>query len=113
MDKKEVNREEIIAEYLTGNISYRALEKKYGVPSRSICDWVLKYQGRLPSWREKEKRRKEKLTGKQEVELSNEVKVLQQALRKSQLKNELLEEMLKLSEEHTGIELRKKFGTKQ
>jgi transposase-like protein len=113
MDNKKTIKEEIIAEYLTGNISYRALEKKYGVPSRSICDWVLKYQGRLPSWREKEKRRKEKLTGKQEVELSNEVKVLQKALRKSQLKNELLEEMLKLSEEHTGIELRKKFGTKQ
>jgi len=41
------------------------------------------------------------------------VKVLQKALRKSRLKNELLEEMLKLSEEHTGIELRKKFGAKQ
>lgn len=113
MEKKKISKEEIVAEYLTGNISYRALEKKYGVPSRSICDWVLKYQGRLPSWREKEKRRKENATGKQEVELSNEVKVLQKALRKSQLKNELLEEMLKLSEEHTGIELRKKFGIKQ
>ena len=113
MDKKKISKEEIVAEYLTSNISYRALEKKYGVPSRSICDWVLKYQGRLPSWREKEKRRKEKLTGKQELELSNEVKVLQKALRKSQLQNELLEEMLNLSEEHTGIELRKKFGAKQ
>jgi len=109
MDKKEINREEIIAEYLTGNISYRALGEKYGVPSRSICDWVMKYQGRLPSWSEKEKRRKEKATGKKEKKLSNDVKVLQNALRKS----ELLEEMLKLSEEHTGIDLRKKFGTKQ
>jgi len=54
MDKKKISKEEIVAEYLTGNISYRALEKKYGVPSRSICDWVLKYQGRLPSWKEKE-----------------------------------------------------------
>jgi len=113
MDKKEINREEIIAEYLTGNISYRALGKKHGVPSRSICDWVMKYQGRMPSWKEKEKRRKEKATGKKEPELSNEVKVLQKALRKSQLNNELLEEMLKLSEEHTGIDLRKKFGTRQ
>jgi transposase-like protein len=51
MDRKTITKEEIIAEYLTGNISYRALEKKYGVPSRSICDWVLKCQGRLPSWR--------------------------------------------------------------
>lgn len=113
MDKKEINREEIIAEYLTGNISYRALGEKYGVPSRNICDWVMKYQGRLPSWSEKEKRRKEKATGKKEKKLSNDVKVLQNALLKSELRSELLEEMLKLSEEHTGIDLRKKFGTKQ
>jgi len=111
MDKKEINREEIIAEYLTGNISYRALGEKHGVPSRSICDWVMRYQGRLLSW--KEKGRKEKATGKKEQELSNDVKILQKALRKSELKSELLEEMLRLSEEHTGIDLRKKFGTKQ
>ncbi len=113
MDKKMINKEEIIAEYLTGNISYRALGEKHGIPSRSICDWVMKYQGRMPSWKEKEKRRKEKSTEKKEQELPNEVKILQQSLRKSQLKNELLEEMLKLSEEHTGIDLRKKFGAKQ
>ncbi len=113
MDKKMIDREEIVAEYLTGNISYRALEEKYGVPSRSICDWVMKYQGRLPSWKEKEKRRKEKATGKKEQKLSNDVKILQKALHKSELKSELLEEMLILSEKHTGIDLRKKFGTKQ
>lgn len=113
MDKKKISKEEVIAEYLTSNISYRALGQKHGVPSRSICDWVMKYQGRLPSWREKEKRRKEKATGKKEKKLSNDIKVLQKALRKSELKSELLEEMLKLSEEHTGIDLRKKFGTRQ
>ena len=113
MDKKMINKEEIIAEYLTGNISYPALGKKHGVPSRSICDWVMKYQGRMPSWKEKEKKRRERATGKQDSKLSNEVKVLQKALRKSELKSELLEEMLKLSEKHTGIDLRKKFGAKQ
>ena len=30
MDKKEITKEEIIAEYLTGNISYRALGEKFG-----------------------------------------------------------------------------------
>ena len=35
------------------------------------------------------------------------------ALRRSQLKSELLEEMLKLSEEYTGVDLRKKFGAKR
>jgi len=113
MDKKKISKEEIVAEYLTGNISYRALGEKYSIPSRSICDWVMKYQGRLPSWKEKEKRRKEKATGKKEQKLSNDVRILQKALRKSELKGELLEEMLNLSEEYTGIDLRKKFGTKQ
>ena len=45
--------------------------------------------------------------------LPAEVKQLQAELRKAKLHNELLEEMLKLSEQLTGIELRKKFGTKQ
>ncbi len=73
----------------------------------------MRYQGRLPSQKEKEKRRKEKATGKKEQKLSNDVKVLQKALGTSELKGELLEEMLRLSEEHTGIALRKKFGTRQ
>ena len=53
MDKKKENisKESIVAEYLTGTITYRALEAKYGVPSRSICDWVMEYQGRKPSWK--------------------------------------------------------------
>jgi len=45
MDKKKENisKEAIVAEYLTGTISYRGLEAKYGIPSRSICDWVMEY----------------------------------------------------------------------
>jgi len=115
MDKKRENisKEAIVAEYLTGTMSYRALEAKYGVPSRSICDWVMEYQGRKPSWKEK-KRRKMDLSGKlPEPEVPKDVKLLQDALRKSQLKSELLEEMLKLSEDYTGVDLRKKFGAKR
>jgi len=41
--------EEIVAEYLTGKHTYRELGVKYGIPFRSICDWVLEYQGRKPS----------------------------------------------------------------
>ena len=115
MDKKKENisKEAIVAEYLTGSISYRGLEAKYGIPSRTICDWVLDFQGRKPSWKDK-KRRKLEIEGKTpEPELPKDVKLLQAALRKSQLKSELLEEILKLSEEHTGEDLRKKFGAKR
>ena len=65
MDKKRANisKEAIVAEYLTGTISYRGLEAKYGFPSRSICDWVLEYQGRKPAWKER-KRLKDERAGK-------------------------------------------------
>ncbi len=58
MDKKKENisKEAIVAEYLTGSISYRGLETKYGIPSRTICDWVLGFQGRKPSWKDKKQR---------------------------------------------------------
>jgi len=57
MDKKNENisKEAILAYYLTGTITYRALEAKYGIPSRSICDWVLEYQDRKPSWKKNKK----------------------------------------------------------
>jgi transposase-like protein len=115
MNKKrtDISKEAIVAEYLTGTISYRGLEAKYGIPSRSICDWVLEYQGRKPSWKEKKHRKLEKEGKKPESELPKDVKLLQEALRKSHLKSELLEEMLKLSEDYTGIDLRKKFGAKR
>ena len=113
MKKKSITKEEIIAEYLTGEISYRALEAKYGVASRTICDWILEYQGRKPTYKDKMRKKREKETGQPEKELPKEVKLLQSALRKSELHNKLLEEILRLSKEQTGIDFRKKFGTKR
>jgi len=115
MDKKKENssKESIVAEYLTGTISYRGLEAKYGFPSRSICDWVMEYQGRKPSWKKKKQHKLENEGKTPEPELPKDVKLLKDALRKSQLKSELLEEMLKLSEDYTGVDLRKKFGAKR
>jgi transposase-like protein len=114
MDKKEkISKEAIVAEYLTGILSYRGLESKYGIPSRTICDWVLDFQGRKLDWEYKTRRMEKKEDKPQKQEQSKDVKILQEALRRSQLKNELLEEMLKLSENYTGVDLRKKFGAKR
>lgn len=111
--RTDISKEAVVAGYLTGTISYRGLEAKYGIPSRSICDWFLEFQGRKPSWKQKKVRKAERDGKPIEPDLPKDVKLLQDALRKSQLKSELLEEMLKLSEEYTGIELRKKFGAKR
>jgi transposase-like protein len=101
------NKEAIIAEYLTGDYSYRQLGSKYGIDYRKIHYWVSSYKGKIKP--------KKKAVKKEEpvVIVSAEVKQLQAELRKAKLHNELLEEMLKLSEQLTGIELRKKFGTKR
>ncbi len=113
LQKVKTTREQIVAEYLTGNYTYRELGLKYDIPFRSICDWVLEYQGRKPSWREKMKRKREKETGMKEPELSNEVKLLQKELKKQQLHNKLLEEIISIANKETGTDWKKKFGTKQ
>ena len=86
---------------------------KYDIPFRSICDWVLEYQGRKPSWREKMKRQREKQTGQPDPELPKELKLLQKELRKQQLHNKLLEEIIRIGGKETGIDWKKKFGTRQ
>jgi len=103
----EKNKEAIIAEYLTGDYSYRQLGAKYGIDFRKIHYWVKKYKGKI-------KPQKKVVKKDEPVTVSStEVKQLQAELRKAKLHNEVLEEMLKLSEQLTGIELRKKFGTKR
>ena len=113
MSQKRKTKEEIVAEYLTGNYSYRALGLKYAIPFRSICDWVLEYQGRKPTWRDKMKRKQEKETGVNEPELPNEVMLLQKELKKQQLHNKLLEEIINIANKETGTDWKKKLGTKQ
>ena len=113
MSQKRKSNEEIVAEYLTGNYTYRELGLKYGIPFRSICGWVLEYQGRKPSYREKMQRKRTKEGEVKDIELSNEVKVLQSELHKQQLHNKLLEEVIRIGGMQTGIDWKKKFGTRQ
>lgn len=111
MKKTTVNREAIIAEYLTGEITFRQLGIKYGVDFRTIHYWVSSYKGKI-----KPKAKLPKSSSQDEIvaaALPADVKKLQVELRKAKLHAEVLEEMLKLSEDLTGIELRKKFGAKQ
>jgi len=106
MEKSTINKEAIVAEYLTGDYSYRQLGSKYGIDFRKIHIWVNRYKGKINP-------RKKSIKPQILQALPTEVKQLQAELRKAKLHVEVLEEMLKLSENLTGIELRKKFGTKQ
>ena len=113
MKKNIKSKAEIISEYLSGGCSLRSLGKKYNIPHRTIGDWVLAFQGRKIPWREKMRRRQEKLYGKSESEPPKEIKLLQKELRKQQMQNKLLEEIIRIGEKQTGIDWRKKFGTKR
>lgn len=106
MEEKIINREAIVAEYLTGDYSFRQLGAKYGIDFRKIHYWVSRYKGKVKVQQSTQKKQAEE-------PLPLEVKQLQSELRRAKLHAEVLEEMLKLSEDLTGIELRKKFGTRQ
>ncbi|MCZ2298259.1 MAG: hypothetical protein LC134_02130 [Chitinophagales bacterium] len=77
MQEKAINRGAIIAEYLTGDYSYRQLGLKHGIDFRKIHYWVSNYKGKSkPS-------KKPAKTKEQSVVLPLEVKQLQAELRKT------------------------------
>jgi|SRR4051812_10230311 transposase-like protein len=96
------SKDQIISEYLSGNESYKTLSEKYDVKLRTIQTWVR-------TFRMQSKTTSTSLNARE----NGNVKELRKKLAQAELKNELLEEMLRLSEEQTGIDFRKKFGTKQ
>jgi transposase-like protein len=108
MNQTNIEKEAIIADYLTGETSYRKLGIKHGIDFRMIHSWVMKYQGkkRKPSAQPKVKK-------EEEVLLPTDVKQLQQELRKAQLHNKLLNAIIDIAEEQLKIDIRKKSGTKQ
>jgi transposase-like protein len=96
-----VNKSAIIEEYLSSEDSYLTLGKKYGVSPNTIKSWVRSYRKSGVSDNES-----------RETNRSREKELLDE-LEKARLKNELLEEIIKISEQNTGLDLRKKHGSKQ
>jgi transposase-like protein len=107
MKKTEIEKEAIIAEYLTGTSSFRKLGIKHQIDFRMIHSWVKKYQGKSLNPIKSKKKTEEK-----EV-LPTDVKQLQEALRMSKLHNTLLNNIIDIAEEQLKIDIRKKSGTKR
>ena len=53
MKKTTLNREAIIAEYLTGETTFRQLSAKHGVDFRTIHYWVSSYKGKKHNYSKK------------------------------------------------------------
>ena len=105
---KNRNKQEIIAEYLLGDTSTRKLAIKYGYGHSTISRWVMAYQRQTKN--HPLKYSKAILDSK---EMPFTVEELQEALRLSQLKVELLEAMIDISDEQFGTDIRKKAGARQ
>jgi len=105
---KNRNKQEIIAEYLLGDTSTRKLAMKYGYGHSTISRWAMAYQRQTKN--HPLKYSKAILESK---ELPVTVEELQEALRLSQLKVELLEAMIDISDEQFGTDIRKKAGARQ
>ena len=111
MDKKQ----QIINEYLLGNLSYRELAKVYNVGCTTIHRWVTDFQSRsykvaigykkvtLPAMKQ----------SKVKVVVSDEVAALKKELEQERLRNKLLTAMIDIAEEQLKIPIRKKSGTRQ
>lgn len=109
--KTEQEKEAIIAEYLTGDITYRKLGAKHGVDFRVLHSWVTKYQGKPVRKTKPPIPTKQSL--KAEFPLPTDVKQLQEELRKAKLYNELLNAMIDIAEDQLKVDIRKKSGTKR
>lgn len=101
-------KEAIIADYLKGDVTYRELEKRYGIDFRIIHSWVMYSNGKKqPS------SSKLKTEDTEAKTLPTDVKTLQAELRKAQLHNKLLNAIIDIAEEQLKIDIRKKSGTKR
>jgi transposase-like protein len=98
--KTSASKQQIITEYLNGTDTFKTLSLKYGVNKHTIQTWVRAFRLNCPK----------QVTSSTEPD---DIKKLKKQLEDAKLKIELLEEMLRLSEEQTGLDLRKKYGTRQ
>ena len=120
----------VLKEFYSGDVSLYSICRKYGINSHRFRLWERKFMEEtvpLPKEiTELEKKvymarsLKKARTGKvasspktREEELSEEIVRLRKALEYSELRNEALSEVVKISGERYGVDLLKKAGAKQ
>lgn len=104
----------IIGEYLNGNISLTALERKHRVSRRVLTKWIKAQIGFIP----KGVISMENIRGfdmKKSIDpsLPDDVITLKKQLEQERLRNQLLNAMIDIAEKELKIPIRKKSGTRQ
>lgn len=117
----------VLKDYYAGHSSTYAISKKYGVNTASIRKWLKDYESKLLPLPEnlteleeqvymgrKQKSQAVQSPQKSELELLREENArLRKALSYSELRNEALLEVIKISSDRHGEDLLKKAGAKQ
>lgn len=115
MKTREKKREEIVAEYLAGEVSYRELETRYGISTSTLHRWV---QAGVRTTRERGGKATAGVERTDEgfsegSDTVTEIKRLRSELRRAELHNKLLNAMIDIAEEQMGVKIRKKPGARQ
>ena len=116
----------VLKDYYESGASYYQIARKYDVATGNVIAWERKYMNKcvpLPSDIKELERRvfmaKKVRDSKPQQVISEEEKLrdenarLRKALEYSELRNEALNEVLKIGKEQYGIDLLKKAGAKQ
>lgn len=114
-------KRKIAKSYLAGEASYAVLAEEHGLRNKEVVkEFVRWYRRKLAAEPNLESQQMEEQRAnldeplqQGEQELQGRIKVLEQALRLSELKTELLETMIDEAEELFNLEIRKKSGTDQ
>lgn len=114
------SREQIVLEYLSGGVTYRQLEAKYGLSHSQIQRWVMIHLGQ-PRDRAQEYMAKKNTNAvpapvpapePPSPPADAETVSLAQQLQLAQLKISLLEEVLRIAQTQEGLVVPKKYTTK-
>ena len=96
----------VAREYLTSNLGYGKLAQKYGLNSPSVVrEFVKWYNKRYPQGHEQQPQ--------PGLEVKSREMQGDKALQEANLKIEALETLIEIAQKELGIDIVKKFGTKQ
>ena len=117
----------VLTDYFQSGESRNFIARKYGIDHTNIILWERQYAleekdlnlsaelcRKLESMRKAKKMKESSVVKKtREDELQEEILKLRRALEYSELRNEALNEVLKIGKEQYGVDLLKKAGAKQ
>lgn len=111
----EAFKQQVVSEIENGHLTQAEAARKYDICHRRLVHYWVKRSGKTHLLRKVVRIEMPDEIKPQDIikQLKAEKQQLESALAQSHLKNELLETMIDLAEEHYGIDIKKNSGLKQ